>query len=177
MEFEFWPAVLAGAVGAIVMSAMILMMRKAGKTQMDMALLQGTMFTANTGTARAIGTVTHVLMMSGVVFGSLYAVLFAWFGTVPDNAWWVGALIGIVHGIVAGAAMAMVPAIHPRVPKDAPAEDMTGLTAGSGASLRVKAPGAFAKNYGSMTPAGMVMAHIVFGLVVGLVYAWVAPGL
>ncbi|WP_157936766.1 hypothetical protein [Geodermatophilus chilensis] len=51
MDFEFWPAVLAGLAGGVVMTAMMTMMRKAGKTEMDMALLQGTMLTGDSAKA------------------------------------------------------------------------------------------------------------------------------
>jgi uncharacterized membrane protein YdcZ (DUF606 family) len=46
MDFEFWPAVLAGLAGGLVMTVMMAMMQKAGKTGMDMALIEGSMFTA-----------------------------------------------------------------------------------------------------------------------------------
>jgi hypothetical protein len=32
--------------------------------------------------------------------------------------------------------------------------------------------GLFGKNYAAMMPLGVLMAHVVFGLVLGLVYAW-----
>jgi hypothetical protein len=168
MGFELWPALVAGFAGGMVMTAMMTMMRKAGKTEMDMALLQGAMFTGDAGKARAIGMFTHLVMMSAVVFGSIYALLFAWFGISAGNAWWVGAAIGLVHGLIAGMAMAMMPMMHPRMSSGTPA------TAGSGSALRLEPPGLFAKNYGSATPPGVVMAHIVYGLVVGLVYGLLA---
>jgi hypothetical protein len=30
------------------------------------------------------------------------------------------------------------------------------------------------KNWGAMTPAGLVMGHAVYGLVAALVYSWIA---
>jgi hypothetical protein len=165
MGFGFWPAVLAGLAGGLVMTAMMTMMRKAGKTEMDMALLQGTMFTGDSAKARPIGLMMHLVVMSALVFGSIYALLFAWLDVGTGNAWWTGALIGLVHGVVAGAVMAMMPAMHPRM--------HAGAIAGSpsGPDVELKPPGPFAKNYGTATPAGLIMAHVVYGLVVGLVYA------
>jgi hypothetical protein len=40
--------------------------------------------------------------------------------------------------------------------------------------VRLDPPGIHGKNYGAMTPPGVVMAHVIYGLVVGLVYAWLA---
>ncbi len=168
MGFEFWPAVVAGFAGGLVMTGMMVMLRKAGKTEMDMALLQGAMFTGDRGKARVIGLFTHLVMMSALALGSLYAALFALFDTSAGNAWWAGALIGVVHGLVAGMAMAMMPAVHPR---------MRGAKAavgpGAAHSLELGPPGPFARNYGSATPPGGMVAHVMYGLV-GLVYALLA---
>jgi hypothetical protein len=159
MPFEFWPAALAGLVGGIVMSAMIVMMRVAGKTEMDMMYMQGTMFTAKRGPAMVIGAVMHLVVMSAIVLGSVYALLFDWLDISAGNAWWVGALFGVAHGILGGLVMAMMPAIHPRM----------GAADSSGA-VTLKAPGPFGRNYGSATPPGMLMGHVIYGLVLGAVY-------
>lgn len=164
MPFAFWPAVLAGFVGTLVMTALIVVMRAAGKTRMDMVLLLGSMFTGRKPLARAIGLVMHLGVMGAVVFGSIYAFLFAVLGTAPAAAWWVGAIIGILHGLVVGLLMPMVPMVHPRMGDHA--------RRGSADQVELAPPGLFARNYGGMTPVGLVMAHMLFGLVVGLVYAF-----
>jgi hypothetical protein len=109
----------------------------------------------------AIGAVTHLVVLSGIVLGSVYALLFTWLDIGADNAWWVGALFGVVHGILGGLMLAMVPAIHLR---------MGAANVGGGVSL--KAPGLFGRNYGSVTPLGVMVTHILYGLVLGGVYAW-----
>lgn len=85
---------------------------KAGKTEMDMALIQGAMFTDDPHCAKMIGLVTRLVMMSALV-GSVYALVFATLGVRAGNAWWVGAVLGLVHGAMAGLSMAMMPAMHP----------------------------------------------------------------
>jgi hypothetical protein len=152
-----------------VMTAMMTMMQKAGKTRMDMSLIEGAMFTGDRGKAKAIGLMMHLVVMSAVVFGSIYALLFAWLDVESGNAWWVGAVIGIVHGLVAGMAMAMLPAMHPRMHAGA-----ATAPAAAGSPVELEPPGFFAKNYGSATPPGIVMGHVVYGLIVGLVYALLA---
>jgi hypothetical protein len=166
MGFEFWPAVLAGLAGGLVMTAMMTMMQKAGKTEMDMVLIEGSMFTGDRGRAKAIGLMMHLVVMSAVVFGSIYGLLFAWLDVDSGNAWWVGAVIGIVHGLIAGVMMAMMPAMHPRIHAGAGT-----APAAAGSPVEFKPPGFFAKNYGAATPPGIVMGHGVYGLTVGLVYA------
>ncbi|PZG01741.1 hypothetical protein [Micromonospora deserti] len=163
MGFEFVPAVLAGIVGGAVMSGLMAVMRRAGKTSMDISLIEGAMFTGDPGRAKGIGVFIHLVVLSGVVFGSIYALLFVAFDVAAVNAWWVGALIGVVHGVGAGLAMGMLQAVHPRMPATA--------SAGHGGGLRLDPPGPFAKNYGAATAPGMLMVHVVYGAVVGLVYA------
>ena len=169
MGYEFWPAVLAGLAGGLVMTAMMIAMQKAGKTTMDMVLIEGSMFTGDRGKAKAIGLMMHLVVMGALVIGSIYALLFAWLDVDSGNAWWVGAVIGLAHGLLAGVAMAMMPAMHPRMHAGA-----TTAPAAAGSPVELEPPGMFAKNYGAATPPGLVMAHVVYGLIVGLVYALLA---
>jgi hypothetical protein len=165
MEFQILPAIVAGFAGGVVMTLMMNMAKAAGMTEMDMAVMQGSMVTGDRGKAKAIGMFTHLVMMSAVVFGTIYALLFNAFGIAEGDAWWVGAAFGAVHGVIAGIAFAMMPAMHPRMGDSSPSD-----VAEQG--LRLRAPGVFGKNYGAMTAPGMLMAHVLYGLVVGLVYAW-----
>ncbi len=164
MEFEILPAILAGMAGGIAMSAMMRIAKAAGLTEMDMALIEGAMFTDDRNKAKGIGAFVHVVMMSGMLIGSIYAQLFSVLAVAPGDAWWVGAAFGVAHGVIAGVGFAMIPAIHPRMGRTAAAHGPH--------HLHLQPLGPFGKNYGAMTPAGVVMAHVIYGLVVGLVYAW-----
>lgn len=86
MGFAFWPAVLAGLAGGVVMTAMMTAMQKAGKTEMDLALIEGSMFTGDRGKAKAIGLTMHLVVMSALVIGSIYALLFACLDVESGNA-------------------------------------------------------------------------------------------
>jgi hypothetical protein len=171
MEFEFWPAVFAGFVGGGVMSMMMATMRKAGKTEMDMALIEGSMLSGDRGRAKAIGAFMHLVVFSALIIGSIYAWLFDAFGVSEGNAWWVGALYGVAHGILGGLFMGMIPAMHPRMPGGLEIDEVQQVGGPSDGSLLLEPPGVFAKNYGSATPPGVLMVHIAYGLVVGLVYS------
>ncbi len=166
MAFEFLPAIIAGFAGGVVMTLMMNMAKAAGMTDMDMALIEGSMVSGNRGTAKAIGLFVHLIMMSALVFGTLYALLFNTFGVADGNAWWVGAIFGAVHGTVGGMAFAIMPAMHPRM-----GNEPAAVGAGTH-GVHLRPPGLFGKNYGAITSLGVLMGHVVFGLVLGLVYAW-----
>ena len=171
MEFELWAAVIAGFVGGAVMSALIAMMRKAGKTEMDMALIEGSMLSGDRGKAKAIGAFMHLVVFSALLIGSVYAWLFDAFGVNDGNAWWIGALFGIPHGIIGRLVMGAIAPMHPRM-RGGVETDATSRPGGpSDGALLLKPPGVFAKNYGSATPPGVLTVHIAYGLVVGLVYS------
>lgn len=89
--------------------------------------------------------------------------------------------MGVLHGAIAGVGMGMMPRLHPRMQGDDPIGSRgTPLTQpGSPVltaepELRLRPPGLFARHYGPITPAGVLMAHVTYGLVVGLVYWWLA---
>lgn len=181
MEFEFLPAVVAGLLGGMAMTVLMEGMRMAGATDMDMALLEGSMFTGSEKLARAIGTMMHLVMMSALVIGSIYALVFAWADLDRSQLWWVGAAMGAVHGAVAGVVMAMMPVMHPRMERDdnvgsraKPLSQPGSPLVTAAPELRLRPPGLFARNYGAITPVGELMAHITYGLVVGLAYGWLA---
>ena len=170
ISFDPLSALLAGLAGTIAMTVMMQGATATGMTKMpSMALIQGLVFTDDVEQAKRIGVLTHVLMMGTVVFGLGYAGIF----TLLDDASIVtGAVLGLGHGIVAGVAMGTMGSMHPRMvapsamsgPRDGAVATLTG-----GESTLVE-PGLFARNYGPMTPIGLVMGHVIFGLVVALVY-------
>lgn len=168
MEFNLFAGWIGGFVGAVAMTLLMKMGTSMGMSNMPpMPVIQGAMFTDDESAARKIGMVTHLIVMGTLVFGTVYAALFAAFGTA---GWLAGVVIGLVHAVVAGAiGFPMMGSSHPR---------MEGVAAFSGdstyeaepGSLRVAAPGFFGINYGRGTPMGLLMGHAVYGLVVALIY-------
>ena len=154
--FDLVPALAAGFVGTLAMTALMMAGRATGMTSMDMPLLIGGMVSNDERKARGIGMVVHVLMMGTVVFGVTYALLFAAF---DSDAALTGLLIGVVHGLIFGLlVLPMMPAIHPRMKVSA-------------SGFHLDRPGVLGVGYGKGTALGIVMAHAVYGLVVALVYA------
>lgn len=128
------------------------------------------MVTGDEAKAKQIGFVTHVVMMGTIVFGLAYAALFVAF---DDAGVLTGVLVGLGHGIVAGIAMVMMGAMHPRMDPPSGADHGEVVTT-SANGVRLVEPGLFAKNYGPMTPMGLVVGHVIYGLVVALVYGALA---
>ncbi|MGH3443403.1 MAG: hypothetical protein ACRDUY_15435 [Nitriliruptorales bacterium] len=169
MEFNIWFGVIAGFVGTIGMTLAMNMGTKMGMTNMPpMPLIQGAMMTDDPDTAKRIGMFTHVIVMGTIVFGTIYALLFAAFATA---SWLAGLVIGLVHGLVAGGmAFPMMGSMHPRMEGAATFTGETTWRALPG-DLRIAEPGFFGVNYGGGTAVGLLMGHAIYGVLVALVYA------
>jgi len=166
MQFTFLGALVAGFAATLVMSVMMKMAGRAGMTYMPpMELVTGSMLTGEPDKAKQYGLVLHWLMMGTVVFGVGYAVVF----NVLDSAGWLtGVAVGAVHGLVLGAVfMPMMPAMHPRMSSE---RFLEGPVRTGGGTVTLAAPGLFGARWGGMTPVGLVMGHVVYGLVAALVY-------
>jgi hypothetical protein len=169
MTFEVFPALIAGLAATLVMSAMMTMSASMGLTRMPpMPLVMGSMMTGDPDRARRIGAAIHYGVMGTVVFGLAYAALFVSFGSASALT---GVLIGAAHGLILGAVgMPMMPAMHPRMDPsgDGPPVDT------SGGGMVLSPPGLFGQRWGAMTPVGLVVGHVIYGVVAALVYGAVA---
>lgn len=155
MEFELLPALIAGFVGTAAMTIMMMMGKSMGMTTMDIALISGGMIAKDEKSARVIGNFVHWIMMGTIVFGIVYALLFQALDSAGAGT---GLIIGIVHGLIVGVmAMPMMGAIHPRMQ---PVAD----------GFHLDSPGFMGVSYGKGTPAGLIVGHALYGLVVALVY-------
>lgn len=167
MEFSLIGALVAGLVATVVMSAMMKMASLAGMTQMPpMTLVSGAMFSGDEATAARIGFVVHYLMMGTVVFGLAYAAIFTAVGSAGILA---GLLIGLTHGLIVGVAMAMMPIMHPRM-GDVPVPAGGHNLVRDAGEVHLPAPGLFGVRWGAMTPAGLLMGHALYGVVLAVVY-------
>lgn len=105
--------------------------------------------------ARVAGFFIHLVVGQGFAFG--YAATFA----LLDRAtWWLGALLGLLH--VAVALTVLVPllgGVHPRVASD---------RAGPSSTATLEPPGLLGLNYGSQTPIIAIVAHLAYGVALGV---------
>ena len=154
-NFSLGNAVIAGLVGGIAMLPVIYGGRAMGMTSMDLLKTLGMMMPKADGmTAYGLGLMMHLMMSAA--FGIAHAgLLHAFDPSSTGAATGLGVLFGAVHGLIVTIAMPMMLKMRHPLVKSGEQDD----------------PGPFMTGMGKMTPVGMVMGHVVFGLVAGAVYA------
>ncbi len=154
-NFEPGSAILAGLVGAVAMLVVISGGKAMGMTRMDLLKTLGTMAVpkAASNVVYAVGAMMHLMM--GAVFGLVHAGLLHVVDPTSDGAAaGFGALFGGIHGVMVAFMMpVMLTMMHPLV-----------------RSGDMPAPGVAMTNFGKMTPMGIAVAHVAFGLVTGAIY-------
>ena len=147
---NIFAAIIAGIIGTIVMTGMMIMAPRMGMPEMDIVGMLGTMFSEKPN--KQMGLAMH--MMNGIIFAIIYATLWNAGADFGGSLLISGIIFGIVQWLIVGMVMSMIPMMH------------TGIKAGT-----VAAPGPYMTNRGGMMAfMGGLMGHVVFGLVVGLVY-------
>jgi len=140
-------AIIAGLVGTMAISMVMAIGPRMGMPKMDIVDMLSTMFGKPNHT---LGWMMHFMM--GVIFALIYA--FLWSLGVGSATWLNGLVFGAVHWLVVGVVMGMIPLMH------------AGIRSGA-----VKAPGLWMTNNGGMMAfVGGLIGHLVFGLVVALIY-------
>lgn len=125
-----------------------------GISRMSLPLLLGTMFTPRRRRALLLGFAMHFAM--GCLFALLYALVFeGWHRT----SWWLGGALGLFHGLfLLIVGIGLLPSIHPR---------MSGKHHGPTPTRLLEPPGLLALHYGAMTPLVTLVAHVVYGMILG----------
>ncbi|HET7205032.1 MAG TPA: hypothetical protein VFI95_00500 [Terriglobales bacterium] len=155
MNWDSW--LLWGFVATTALSVLLEGTQGMGLTRMNLPFMIGTMFTVDRDRAKAYGFIVHVL--NGWVFSLGYVFIFE---SLHQGNWWLGAVIGLGHALfVLVVLMSLMPGLHPRI-----ASEQYGPTA----SRMLEPPGFMALNYGIQTPISVVLAHVVFGVILGSFY-------
>jgi hypothetical protein len=141
-------AIVAGLVGGLAMTVLAWLVRLTG-LQMNAEMMLGSMVSSAPG----LGTWLIGFMMH-MVISALIALAYAWgFERVTHRAGvTVGLGFAVIHVIIAGVVMAVIPAIHPMIPE------------------RMPAPGAYLSNMGATFVALFVLEHLLYGAIVGAMY-------
>ncbi len=160
-----------GAMVAMLYPAMWMMPRQ---MKMNFLLIVGTMFLPAGPAAYGAGLMVHAMMSA--VFGLVHGGLLETSGvTSPGAGAGLGALFGLGHAAIAGMALGMMPMLHPRMLPERPKLIPAFAGGISEAQERLlEPPGYFALNYPLPTTIGFFALHILFGLIVGLVYGGLA---
>ncbi len=148
---------LAGFAGTVVLTTTMAAGQGLGFTRMSIPFLVGTIFTTARDRAMVVGFVVH--SVNGVIFAVFYALMF----DALDNAtWWLGALIGLVHALfVLTVGMALLPGVHPH---------MVSEYFGPTPNRLLQPPGFLALHYGRRTPIVTILAHVLYGAIIGAFY-------
>jgi hypothetical protein len=151
---DWWGWATFGFVATVVLTVIIVAAQLVGLSRMDIPMMLGTMFVESPDLARVIGFLVHLI--NGQAFALLYAAAFALIGSAT---WWLGALFGLVHGFAAlTVIIPYLPGIHPR---------MASARSGPDVRATLEPPGPLALNYGTQTPVFTLIAHVVYGTLLG----------
>lgn len=142
-----------GFVATAVLTAIMVAAQLARQTRMDIPTMLGTFMTADLDRARFFGILIHFAV--GQVFALFYASAFALIGR---SGWLLGALFGLVHGSLAlTLIIPALPSIHPRMASERSGFEFSVL----------EPPALFAQNYGRRTVAVTLLAHLIYGAILG----------
>jgi hypothetical protein len=155
MDWAGWA--LFGVIATTALTAVMITAQLAGLTRLDLPLVLGTVVTPDPDRARVAGFFIHLVVGMGFALG--YAATFA---LLHSATWWLGGLLGLLHVAVAlMVLLPLLPGIHPR---------MASHRAGPATRAVLEPPGLLALNYGVQTPAVAIVAHLVYGIALGLLF-------
>jgi len=148
---------LWGFAATVVLTSLTIAGQSLGLTRIDIPFILGTIFTPDRDRAKVIGLIVH--LVNGWIFALVYGFFFE---AVHIATWWFGAAIGLAQGVfVVVALLPLLPGIHPRMVSDFRGPEPTRL---------LEPPGFLATNYGRMTPIVTILAHAIYGLILGAFY-------
>jgi hypothetical protein len=148
-------AIAGGFVGTLVLTTALRTANELGVTRIDLPFLLGTAVTADRARAKAVGYLLH--FVAGEGFALLYYAIFV---AIKTSGWPLGALLGLLHGIVSSTALVnvLLPVVHPRMGSELSAADSSPL---------LEPPGFLMRNYGRGTLIATLVAHIAYGAIIG----------
>ena len=153
MDWAGWA--LFGLIATAMLTAVMTVAQLAGVTRLDLPLLLGTVATEDPDRARVAGFFIHLTI--GEAFALGYAATFALLGRA---GWWLGGLLGLVHvGVALTVLVPLLAGVHPRI---------ASSRAGPRSTAVLEPPGLLGLNYGQQTPIVAIVAHLVYGIALGV---------
>jgi hypothetical protein len=144
-----------GLLATAALTAVMIAAQLAGLTRLDLPLVLGALVTEDPDRGRVAGFFIHLLVGQGFALG--YAATFA---LLDLATWWLGALLGFLHAAVAlTVILPLLAGVHPR---------MASHRAGPASTAVLEPPGLLALNYGVQTPTVTTLAHLAYGITLGL---------
>lgn len=155
MNWGYW--FVLGFISTIVLTTILSGSQGLGMTRMNIPYMLGTIFTPNRDRAKIIGVVFHII--NGWIFSLMYVYAFETFHLAT---WWLGSIFGLIHALfVLLVGIPILPGIHPRM-----ANEQQGPTV----VKQLEPPGFMSLNYGAQTPISVIVAHLIFGCILGSYY-------
>jgi hypothetical protein len=147
-----------GFAGTVVLTTILAGSQGLGLTRMNIPYLLGTIFTPDRERAKIYGILLH--LVNGWLFSLVYV---AAFHVTHLFTWWFGTAVGCVHGaFVLAVALPALPGMHPR---------MASETRGPTVVRQLEPPGFLGCNYGARTPLSVMLAHAIYGAILGGFYS------
>jgi len=155
MNWERW--LLWSFVATLALTSVMAGSQGLRLTRINLPYMLGTMFTPNRDRAKLIGFGVH--LVNGWIFSLAYVAAFHSWGRAT---WWAGAAIGLVQAVfVLTVGVGLLPSLHPRM-----ASEEKGPTV----TRQLEPPGFLALNYGYQTPVSVLVAHLIYGAILGAFY-------
>jgi hypothetical protein len=151
---EIFVVLVWGFAATATLSAVMYGAQRLGYSRLSIPFLVGTLFTGERSSAQALGVVFY--LMGGWLFAFIYYFIFS---AIGRTGWEIGLLIGAVHGaVLLVMLLPLLPYVHPRM-----ASEYEGPTH----VRRLQPPGFLGLNYGYRTPLTTIVAHALYGLILG----------
>jgi uncharacterized membrane protein YagU involved in acid resistance len=156
MKWGSW--LLTGFVATLALTTVMAGSQGLKLTRMNLPYMLGTIFTPSRDRAKLIGFGVH--LVNGWLFSLIYIAIF---NSLGRATWWAGAGIGVAQALfVLTFGMSLLPGLHPRM-----ASEQKGPTV----TRQLEPPGFLALNYGYQTPVSVLLAHLIYGAILGAFYS------
>jgi hypothetical protein len=144
-----------GLAATAALTAVMIAAQLAGITRLDLPLILGTVVSEDPDKARVAGFLIHLAAGQGFALG--YAASFA---ALDRATWWIGGLFGLLHAAVALTVLVpLLAGVHPR---------MASHRSGPASTAALEPPGLLGLNYGRQTPLIALVAHLAYGVGLGM---------
>ena len=148
---------LWGFIATALMTLVLSASRFLGWSRISLPFLVGTLWSGNRRNAEMSGFVAYVI--GGWGFATFYALIFE---SLKMANWWLGLLIGILHGLfLLAVALPLAPQIHPRIATEYD---------GPAVHRPIEPPGFLGLNYGTGTPFVTLIGQAIYGIMLGIGY-------
>ncbi len=149
LEMILWGAIATAAMTGLMQGA-----QGMGLSRLSIPFMVGTIFSGDRRIATVVGVAVY--FVGGWIFAFFYFLILT---SLSLLTWWAGGLVCLLHGLLLlVAALPLFPLIHPRMTSDFDAPVARPV---------LEPPGFLGLHYGAGTPATMLVAQGIYGVLIG----------